>query len=107
MTQESTGVAVKPNGAKLSNSLKQMVKSIQRDVAQTILVCFFSHAWDRAAEEHKSLLSQLVLDCEDVNSVDLVSQAVKFKTVNRLKAAKDIFRSKMSQRIVEQSGLRQ
>ena len=71
-------------------------------MAQSILVCYFCHG---AAEDHRQLLAQLVQECDDVQRGEM-SQNVRSKAFNRLKVAKDIFRSKLSQKVVDQSQLK-
>ena len=70
-----------------------------------MLSTYFSLNWSGAGEEHKQLLTQIVTDCENTQRGDM-SQTVKDKAMMRLKVVKEIFKSKLAQKVVEQSQLR-
>ena len=100
VTQEAEEKAKKQAemGAK---NLQQVLKPVLRDIAQSVLVCFFNSGFDGAQNEHhRKLLAQLINDCDEVQREEM-SQTVRNKAFNRLKVAKEIFRSKLSLRVIE------
>ena len=88
-------------GSGQQKGIQQVLRPVLRDIAQSILVCYFNSGSEGAQiEHHRKLLAQLICQCNDTQKEDM-SQAVRDKAFNRLKVAKEIFRSKLSQRVIE------
>lgn len=89
-------------GKNKSSTSANNLRNILRDIANTILIGFFSQG---TKQTHQAMLSSLVADYNTVISTADISQNVRAKTMLRIKVAKDIFRSKVSQKVVKQSDL--
>ena len=62
-----------------TKKLQTMLRPVLRDIAQTILVCFFisPNGGAQAAEVHRMLLAQLVQECEDVQKLTAAPDATQ------------------------------
>eukprot|EP00353_Schmidingerella_taraikaensis_P017014 CAMPEP_0185617886 /NCGR_PEP_ID=MMETSP0436-20130131/45074_1 /TAXON_ID=626734 ORGANISM="Favella taraikaensis, Strain Fe Narragansett Bay" /NCGR_SAMPLE_ID=MMETSP0436 /ASSEMBLY_ACC=CAM_ASM_000390 /LENGTH=76 /DNA_ID=CAMNT_0028255961 /DNA_START=1048 /DNA_END=1278 /DNA_ORIENTATION=- len=73
----STQPLPRPNAAARKGSMRnvqQVLRPILRDIAQSILVCYFVYAGTESSasrEQHQKLLAQLVAECENVQKGEM------------------------------------